>query len=575
MSVRRQLIETIEMSKLKLKHKILLLTIVPLLLTTVIMMLIVRQNLLALGEAEVENTRQLMLAEKQETLKSFLDMALSSIQPIIENAQDPTAAPVRQQVRDVLRQFSYGEAQDGYIFAYDYNGLLYSMRPKPQMEGKVLLDLKDPNGTPIIQELISAAKKGGDFVTYMWNKPSKNADVKKLSYAVPIPGINWMMGTGFYIDDIDDAVAVLEDRIENEVTETLVKIALAGVIMLILFILLALYIAGKVATPLRQTAEALLDIGQGEGDLTRRLPVTSADEVGMVAQGFNDFAAKIQHMVSELKRGVHDLSRSTTRMKEVVDKTHADVQRQRHETAQAAAAVHEMAAAAQQVAGNAAGAAAAAQEADQETANGQAVVEETIQAIGLLSEDVNRATEVIGQLDTDADKIGTVINVIKEIADQTNLLALNAAIEAARAGEYGRGFSVVADEVRTLANRTQQSTQEIQAMIEQLQAGAREAVTVMETSRNQGESTVARAGQASESLSVITGSVSTITEMNTQIASAAEEQTAVADEISQNVQQVADIAEHASSNAEDLSQTTGEMSALEQRLMAIVSQFKV
>ncbi|MGY8873170.1 MAG: methyl-accepting chemotaxis protein, partial [Pseudomonadales bacterium] len=235
----------------------------------------------------------------------------------------------------------------------------------------------------------------------------------------------------------------------------------------------------------------------------------------------------------------------------------------------------EMAAAAQEVAGNAVGAASAAQEADNETLSGQKIVEDTIVAIQALSDDVNKASDVIGQLDVDADKIGTVVNVIKEIAGQTNLLALNAAIEAARAGEYGRGFSVVADEVRTLANRTQQSTQEIQSMIERLQAGAREAVGVMDTSKAQSVATVERAAQASGSLTTITGSVSTITQMNTQIASAAEEQTAVADEISQNVQQVADIAEHSANNADALSSTTKEMSALEQRLMRIVNQFKV
>ncbi|WP_372742415.1 methyl-accepting chemotaxis protein [Neptunomonas sp.] len=563
------------MSSLKLKHKMLMLTIIPLIVAILVVMLVVKVKLQEMGEHEVATIRSTMMTSKQETAKAFMDMALSAVQPIVDNASGPDDAEARKKAADILRSMTYGEKKDGYVFVYDYSGTNIVMRPKPSMEGENLISLKDANGLAIIKELIDQAQQGGGYLTYIWNKPSKNADVQKLSYALGITKFGWMLGTGFYIDDIDDVVATTQQSIDSKMARTQLFIAAAGVVLLTFFVLIALYIAGKVIQPLRDTAEALIDISRGKGDLTRRLKVMSKDEVGQVSQGFNDFADKIQRLVIDLKGGIHDLSQSTSQMNTVVSKAHSDVQRQRHETAQAAAAVHEMAAAAQEVAGNAAGAASAAQEADNESISGQRIVEETITAIKALSDDVNRASDVIGQLDVDADKIGTVVNVIKEIAGQTNLLALNAAIEAARAGDYGRGFSVVADEVRTLANRTQQSTQEIQNMIERLQVGAREAVGVMDTSKAQSVATIERAAQASVSLSVITGSVSTITQMNTQIASAAEEQTAVADEISQNVQQVADIAEHSAQNADALSDTTQEMSALERRLMKIVSQFKV
>ncbi|SFG07714.1 methyl-accepting chemotaxis protein [Neptunomonas qingdaonensis] len=563
------------MSSLKLKHKMLMLTIIPLIVAILVVMLVVKVKLQEMGEHEVATIRSTMMSSKQETAKAFMDMALSAVQPIVDNASGPDDTEAKKKAADILRSMTYGEKKDGYVFVYDYSGTNIAMRPKPSMEGENLILLKDANGLAIIKELINKAQQGGGYLTYIWNKPSKNADVQKLSYALGIAKFGWMLGTGFYIDDIDDVVATTQQSIDSKMARTQLFIAGAGLVLLTFFVLIALYIAGKVIQPLRDTAEALIDISQGEGDLTRRLTVMSKDEVGQVSQGFNDFADKIQRLVIDLKGGIHDLSQSTSQMNTVVSKTHSDVQRQRHETAQAAAAVHEMAAAAQEVAGNAAGAASAAQEADNESNSGQRIVEETITAIKALSDDVNRASDVIGQLDIDADKIGTVVNVIKEIAGQTNLLALNAAIEAARAGDYGRGFSVVADEVRTLANRTQQSTQEIQNMIERLQVGAREAVGVMDTSKAQSVATIERAAQASLSLSVITGSVSTITQMNTQIASAAEEQTAVADEISQNVQQVADIAEHSAQNADALSDTTQEMSALERRLMKIVSQFKV
>ncbi|BBB30549.1 methyl-accepting chemotaxis protein [Neptunomonas japonica] len=563
------------MSALKLKHKMLLLTIIPLVVAILVVMLVVKVKLEEMGVHEVAAIRSTMMDSKQETAKAYMDMAYTAVKSITDKASGADDVEAKNKVAEILRSITYGEKNDGYVFVYDYSGTAIAMRPKPSLEGKNLMGLKDPNGIYIIKELIDKAKQGGGYVTYFWSKPSKNMDVEKLSYALGISKFGWMLGTGFYIDDIDDAVAAAQQGIDSNMAKTQVFIAGTGIVLLIFFVFVALYIAGKVTQPLRDTAEALTDISQGEGDLTRRLKVMSEDEVGQVSQGFNDFADKIQGLVIDLKGGIADLSKSTVQMNNVVTKTHTDVQKQRHETAQAAAAVHEMAAAAQEVAGNAVGAASAAQEADNETLSGQKIVEDTIVAIQALSDDVNKASDVIGQLDVDADKIGTVVNVIKEIAGQTNLLALNAAIEAARAGEYGRGFSVVADEVRTLANRTQQSTQEIQSMIERLQTGAREAVGVMDTSKAQSIATVERAAQASGSLSVITGSVSTITQMNTQIASAAEEQTAVADEISQNVQQVADIAEHSASNADALSATTKEMSALEQRLMRIVNQFKV
>ena len=563
------------MGSLMLKHKMLMLTIIPLVVAVLVVMLVVNGKLQEMGEHEVATIRATMMSAKKETAKAFVDMALSAVQPIVDKANGPDDAEAKEKVAGILRAIAYGEKKDGYVFVYDYSGTTIAMRPKPSLEGKNMLSLRDANGVTIIKELIEQAQQGGGYLTYTWNRPSKNADVPKLSYATGVTKFGWMLGTGFYIDDIDDVVAATQQRIDSKIAKTQLFIAGTGAVLLVFFILVALYIAGKVIQPLRDTAKALIDISQGEGDLTRRLKVMSKDEVGQVSQGFNDFSDKIQKLVVDLKEGIVDLSKSTVQMNAVVSKIHSDVEKQRHETAQAAAAVHEMAAAAQEVAGNAVGAASAAQEADNESISGQRIVEETITAIQALSDDVNRASDVIGQLDVDADKIGTVVNVIKEIAGQTNLLALNAAIEAARAGDYGRGFSVVADEVRTLANRTQQSTQEIQSMIERLQIGAREAVGVIDTSKTQSMATVDRAAQASLSLSVITSSVSTITQMNTQIASAAEEQTAVADEISQNVQQVADIAEHSAQNAGVLSDTTREMSALEQRLMKIVGQFKV
>ncbi len=560
------------MSGMKLKSKLLLLSLLPMALVVVAIMLIVRTQMESMGEVEVQRIRESMLATKEAELEHYVEQAVTAVKPIYARA-GLTAAEQERQAVEILNAMRFGT--DGYIFAFDPQGITRVHGANNALIGKNLSHLQDANGVRFTEELVKAGRQGGGYVEYIWKKPQLGRDAPKLSYAAPLPGTDWVVGTGFYIDDIDTEVAKAEQQIHGSINGTLTLIGISALVLLGGVSAISLVAARRMTRPLQQTAEALRDIAQGEGDLTRRLPVESGDEVGDVARCFNDFVEKIQQLVKEVHTAVSSLSTSTESMKQVVTRTHEDAHMQKGETSQAAAAIHEMAAAVQQVAGSASQAAEAAREADKESVSGQGVVEQTIDSINRLADDVNRSADVIGSLDSDADQIGTVINVIRDIAEQTNLLALNAAIEAARAGEQGRGFSVVADEVRTLATRTQQSTDEIQRMIESLQNGARRAVTEMQSSQAQSQETIVQADTARSSLQQITHSVSTITEMNTQIASAAEEQTAVADEISKSVQQIADIADKATHNAEELAGTATRMSELERQLSQLVSRFKI
>ena len=350
---------------------------------------------------------------------------------------------------------------------------------------------------------------------------------------------------------------------------------LVGIATLILGMLIAVFIARQIVVPLKRAVDAMNEIAEGDGDLTQRLDESGNNEISRLAHAFNNFAEKVRGMVSQVYGSTTQLASAAEEMSLVMEETKRDTLQQQSETSQVVTAMNEMTATVQEVARHATEAASAASKADHASVEGKKVVLSTMNAIEALSSEVHSAANVISQLEKDSENIGTVLDVIKGIAEQTNLLALNAAIEAARAGEQGRGFAVVADEVRTLASRTQQSTQEIQTMIENLQVGAQSAVKVMDESRAKAEDSVSRAAKAGGSLEEITHSVSLINDMNTQIATAAEEQSAVAEEINRNIVNISEIVDRTAEGANQTSIASEELASLAAQLQQLVNQFKV
>ncbi len=353
---------------------------------------------------------------------------------------------------------------------------------------------------------------------------------------------------------------------------TVLGIALA---VLLLGIAVAALVSRGITRPLKTTVSALRGIAKGEGDLTHRLKVEGRDEVAELSLAFNEFASKIQELVREiweLGKRLHD---SGDRMKEITAETDQGVARQASETDQVATAINEMAATVQEVARNAAGAAEAAANADREAQSGHGEVNRTIGVIDALASEVRNAAEAMRTLEADSKNIGAVLDVIRGIAEQTNLLALNAAIEAARAGEQGRGFAVVADEVRSLASRTQDSTQQIKEMIERLQSGANNAVKVMDSGRTRAQNNVQQATQAEESLEIITKAVGTINDMNMQIASAAEEQSSVSEEINRNIHNISQVTDETSKGVQQSTELCGEVMEESKQLQILMGKFQV
>lgn len=355
---------------------------------------------------------------------------------------------------------------------------------------------------------------------------------------------------------------------------SLVTGLIISLVMMLLLGGIAWLISSVVTNHLNNIIVSLEDMIRGEGDLTKRIKSKGNDELGRLVNCFNTFVERLRSIIVEVVGSTEHLTKAAEHMKSIAEQTRAEVTRQQGDTAYLATAMTEVSTSVHQVAGNAEMAAKATKEADETAVQGRQVVSDTINVIGSLAGEVEKAAEVIHALESDSESIGTVLVVIKEIAEQTNLLALNAAIEAARAGEQGRGFAVVAEEVRTLAQRTQKSTQEIQEMIERLQGGARRAVGVMVDGQTKASQSVEQASKAGNALESITTIVSTINDMNIQIASAAEEQSSVVGELNNNIANIRQVADETANGAQEATKASEELSKLAFKMKSLMNQFK-
>lgn len=362
-------------------------------------------------------------------------------------------------------------------------------------------------------------------------------------------------------------------RLDQETSQARITQVTVAVLALLIGMLAAWLITRQITQPLADTLAVVRNIAAG--DLTDQRRIERQDEMGALQQGVMGMAATLRELISGIRDSVTQMASAAEQLSAITEQTSVGMNGQKIETDQVATAMHEMSATVQEVARNAEDASQAASDADREARAGDAVVSEAVTQIERLSEEMLRSTEAMAKLESESNRIGSVMDVIKAVADQTNLLALNAAIEAARAGEAGRGFAVVADEVRGLAQRTQKSTEEIEQLVAGLQQGTQQVAAAMQNSHNLTESSVELTRKAGLALTDITAKVSNIQAMNQQIAAAAEEQGAVAEEISRSVINVRDISEQTATASDETAASSVELARLGGELQAMVSRFRV
>ena len=481
----------------------------------------------------------------------------------LEQAGGLSREDAQKQAMELIRGLRYDK--DDYFWINDLAPRMVMHPTNPKLEGQDLSGIKDPDGKALFNEMVRVAKsQGAGMVDYRWPQPGSSDPVPKISYVELFQPWGWIIGSGVYVDDL-----------QAEFRQQALKATGVGIAIVVVMALLLGVIVRSITRPLQEAVHAMADIASGEGDLTRNLDPQGQDELSALASHFNAFTDKLRRVIQQSLQAAGTLDQAARSLGGVAGDALQHSQQQSQQMELVATAINEVTYGVQDVAKNAEHAASEVRAAEEQARHGQQNIDTSLRQIDQLSATIDQAVQVIQSLAQESTQIGSVLEVIRSIAEQTNLLALNAAIEAARAGEQGRGFAVVADEVRLLAQRTQQSTAEIHSMIERLQTNSEAAVKVIHDSSRASQATVEQASQAGESLTQIAQALRNLSGLNASIASATLQQAHVVEDINQNVTQAAGLAHNNALAAEQSSSASQNLNQLAEQLNRLLGQFRV